>query len=1193
MSDLEWMRHRHLRRYWKRRIEEDPYKALFGASEDMLRGRGLQGYIQRQREMHKKGLEWVQKTFPKWMLEDMGLRDRDDPDTNISSKPLHLKKAENDSHAQAGKRKRESTHEELLYNAARVGPSIRNECVKSPSDTRRPQEHPHTPAQNHSVPQAESVLGSHEYINIAENPATQVDNATRETFDFETTAKPQNDVEDSVRVEKVSNSRELSFIEEFLADKAPSKSPSRSGNLDWRQTAIDRRAAADSSLEQRRKTAVNVIDVSAKDKARQVQEDSSEPRLRDRFDDKKNFKTEADREPAVKGHYTSVPQAGKVVIDFQGPLDSRVGMKEVQEFPRNIEEAAGSKLDTKRYRPVLGSEDWMQTGSIKARNVPDGAMPESNTVNNPEELSFESGQAKPDPPVAPRRSTSDVLEQLPKEDIDFLTANDIRASMGRIRTKQEDKSAIREKLEEGYQKDSPELHHMLEAQVVNGQYVRRVSSEMAQEQHTESVQDKPITADSVQQETLKPVSVLETSLDFMSRWLHTGGNVLAQHFWQDPVQLVAGQLSGADDEFFKGIGAGVIKGRRAFALIKDELIEDVPATKTLIDRLNRDEIRASAGAVKLYRDLPSALKDGSDVNESRAAAHLRVGKLRQALLDTDKQYKEACELIDSMHNTSKPTFLLEKRLRFAVEILRKNTKLTRMAVFGLQGRIEVATRSDGLVFRELLHRLLTLQDTQLALSRLVSRAMHNLGINPTAEEATPVKAEGLSVGLEDTNGSEASVPESSKESTAEKYIDHAAVNGKLQEEVRQLKDAMHGLSDDGYKHPPKPFIRKSFDEPNPLAHSLFRPFSLQLDSLGKETDAEKEGVISAAKKEKGDTELVREVRKAYEDVYGPITASHWQVQELTPHKVLDEEPTKVPESKESTRKTPIQMLKEDNVSPSIATEAPETDSVSFVDENVQPLGAVTETTLSLRDEVQAEVTATGAKPEDASSSQPTSHNAAPTSQTSDGYELAYEPSTDSYVPISYKTLIYNSETDKLSITTSQVPQPNPPITPIPLHEALATLSHPSKFIDHLPASFHVLAAKPDVLTLQTASPSSTIASKNVTTALGDKSYDRSLEPDETDGWRGINPVDGTTTLSPTGFEGVGSDLERELEFQERRRKAQEYHGGKEDVETGKRYEKGEKRKGRVGFGGVVRTAIWAGAFCYVVGVLGEVAKGPF
>jgi hypothetical protein len=74
MSDIDWMRQRHLRR-WRKRIEEDPYRALFGASEDMLRGRGLEGYIQRQREMHKKGLDWVQKAFPKWMLEDMGLRD--------------------------------------------------------------------------------------------------------------------------------------------------------------------------------------------------------------------------------------------------------------------------------------------------------------------------------------------------------------------------------------------------------------------------------------------------------------------------------------------------------------------------------------------------------------------------------------------------------------------------------------------------------------------------------------------------------------------------------------------------------------------------------------------------------------------------------------------------------------------------------------------------------------------------------------------------------------------------------------------------------------------------------------------------------------------------------------------------------------------------------------------------------------
>jgi hypothetical protein len=60
MSNLEWMQLQHYQR-WKRRFEEDPYKALFGASEDMLSGKGL------------KNWQWVHKTFPKWMIEEMGL----------------------------------------------------------------------------------------------------------------------------------------------------------------------------------------------------------------------------------------------------------------------------------------------------------------------------------------------------------------------------------------------------------------------------------------------------------------------------------------------------------------------------------------------------------------------------------------------------------------------------------------------------------------------------------------------------------------------------------------------------------------------------------------------------------------------------------------------------------------------------------------------------------------------------------------------------------------------------------------------------------------------------------------------------------------------------------------------------------------------------------------------------------------
>lgn len=38
---------------------EDPYNTMFGASNDMLNGRGL------------KDWEWISKTFPRWMMREM------------------------------------------------------------------------------------------------------------------------------------------------------------------------------------------------------------------------------------------------------------------------------------------------------------------------------------------------------------------------------------------------------------------------------------------------------------------------------------------------------------------------------------------------------------------------------------------------------------------------------------------------------------------------------------------------------------------------------------------------------------------------------------------------------------------------------------------------------------------------------------------------------------------------------------------------------------------------------------------------------------------------------------------------------------------------------------------------------------------------------------------------------------------
>lgn len=77
MPDQEWAQLQRYRR-WRKILQEHPYRGLFGASEDMLKGKGLTDW------------EWVYKTFPKWMLQEMNLREpvkeHKDVDKNNRSK---------------------------------------------------------------------------------------------------------------------------------------------------------------------------------------------------------------------------------------------------------------------------------------------------------------------------------------------------------------------------------------------------------------------------------------------------------------------------------------------------------------------------------------------------------------------------------------------------------------------------------------------------------------------------------------------------------------------------------------------------------------------------------------------------------------------------------------------------------------------------------------------------------------------------------------------------------------------------------------------------------------------------------------------------------------------------------------------------------------------------------------------------
>ncbi|KAJ4291772.1 hypothetical protein N0V90_009667 [Kalmusia sp. IMI 367209] len=1204
MSKLEWMQQQHYKR-WKRRIEENPYTALFGASENMLRGRGL---IRADPEGDwKRGLEWVERTFPRWMVQEMGLGDKD-KDKGVKNEKDgggYPKKVKIDGTEESAAKEREGMFPEPSFRTGRFERDLWNSGVESPSDSRRPREQPIAPSsdqpESHRAFQEKirrvKEAGVKEQYNpdepaIQKNYPVEEQKVGREVSSNATSVR-----KNATQSSKEATARETSFIEEFLADTphvVPPAVPGHQDNKDWRQTAMERRASPTFALKPRRQTDVPVIDVTAKANVGPEKTDIAEGE-------------------GKSGINTILSASGE---------ESLRKVDAVHEPDAKIKEEAEQAPS-----PRIRTDDWLLAPSDSVK---------------PDQKEHKKEQSNP------RRLASDILDQLPKDDLDLLSADEIRASMGRTRRAYEDKNAVRQKLEEDFnnaQKETLELDPLIEAKVVNDQYVRRKKSELFQlQEQTETAPDgassaklpvgnEPVAAVPEQRsndETAKspPVSVLETGLDFMSRWLHNGGNILAQHFWQDPVQVVAGQNPGADEEFLKGIGIGVLKGRRAFASIKDELVADIPASSQLVSRLNRDQIKASAGAVRMYRDLPSALKDTSDAAASKAAAYVRIGKLRQALLDTDKQFKEACELVDNMKSTTKPSLLLQKRLRLAADILRKNAQLTRMAVFGLQARIEVDVgASGGLIARELLHRLLALQDTQLALSRLVSRTMQVLGVDAKAEEEVATKideTEIAAVDLADPTVIEALASVAGKNSSAKQEVDTTAANAKLEEEVNKQKAAMRGLSDDGYARSPKPFVRKPFDEPSPLAHSLFRPFGLQLESLGKDVDTAKEGVIDAAKKAKGDRELVKEVRKAYEDVYGPINVDHWQVPPNDkPHDAI-EELTKVPELKAAMPKASIQMLKEDEISPSVTGQILTTEAspVSTLKDDVATSEAVLEAEtipeqsgpfdipehlrlqgvvgvdndgkyiyqdVPRQHEPPAPTTSTETACHEENDSIAPGEDTVLTEQVN-AERASGDALSGEAVPISYKTLIYNPETDKLSVTTSQIPQPDEPFDPIPLHEALTKLSHPAKFVDHLPEAFHVIAARPDVLTIRTASSNSTDPETNITSVFGKSDAQQKVDMENVEPWRGINPVDGTTTLSPTGFVGVGSDLETDLDFAERRKKAEDFTVKRKSLEDFVKETDKRNRKSRGGVGGVAKTAIWAGALCYVTGVVAELLK---
>jgi hypothetical protein len=1144
-------------------------------------------------------------------------------------------------------KQRESMFPQPSIRSSRFERDLWNTGISSPSDSRRPSEQPDfkstaTKTNDDNVSSGsmafsrqeterlgniselqnamwakddcQSSKSSNELEPIREHKLEMRDDRLPSKDDMEQKTVNPSRVEVDGASNEHAGTREASFINKIPAGFSQFSTSSSSqieGGAPWRQTALERMTspgATNTVLKPRRKPETPIIDTSARKQysiepqvthAEETQEltaaegyrpgsglaNSSQTTLDDvtKTDISNgsstawllNHKTSGSR---INGSFSKGVRDAENRTNTRDPA-TESSFNDTSEWPNHT---SSSKIEGKN---VTG-EDWLINPDISTEQVlrkfPNASAPPSS-----------------------RKSTTKILDQLPKDDLDFLSASEIRASMGHSKN-QQDKHILRQKLEIDFQTahlDDNHFHPMIESKILSDQYVRRKEKELLQSQkksearredvipvevHTTKEGEAKTSHTSGEAASTLPQSgsVLDTSLDFMSEWLHTGGNVFAKHFWQEPIQEHSDAF---EESLFKGILAKVQTGRRTMLQVKEDLANDIPASKALLSQLTTDE-----DAILSYRIYHTA---------AHTKYYDRVEKMRQALVHKDEAYKKACETVDSNCIKSEPSEALKRRLRLGADILQKNAKLTRLMIFGLQTRLgkpdAVGIAHRG---RDLVQHVLALHDTQVTLSRLVERAMLAYGISTKTEEEVPRKmASNDAIAVDSSSVAQSRVQPTSDKGMNVKNPQYSAVaHAKLQDEVSAQVAAMRGLSDDGYSRSPKLSVRKSFDEPNPLAHSLFRPFGVQLESSGRDKEVDETETAKAEKKARADRELVEDVKKVYEDVHGPITVEHQQV--MNAGEVLSssntdvvhqpEVPTGMPlkdakmEQRSPTPPT-IQLLKEDEISPAIN----QLEQPTIYAEDHAVMASKPATRLS-EDKVSTSLTTKNQISSRPSEGVSTNNQFRQFSKEDDHHPNNLSDPEVNILKSEYTIYTYDAQSDEvvMTSTTSSATASKTEAHPVPLHEALAILDHPSKFLGHLPKAFEVITAKPDMLVVRSTTQGHINTLRVPATTPVDP--DASTGKEESESWKGINPIDGMARLSPTGYVGNGLDLQND--FEERRKAAGEYHGRsiEEATKRSKRWppKSDEKERKKVGVGGVMKTAIVAAATCYVVGVAAELVR---
>jgi hypothetical protein len=1038
MSNLEWMQLQHYER-WRKRLQKDPYKTLFGASNDMLSGKGLGDW------------EWIHKKFPKWMLTDMGVGGETQEWSKENSRSPNKGRTRDQS--DAAPKAREPLFPEPSFRKA-VFEREAASGVISPSDLRRPRENSHLKVVGTAscdIPGVRRVTSSD--TSTSGHP---VRSSVMGTFRRDTSNSPN------------------TVHEPIMDATAPGETRTSTENAinestTWRQTALQRRAASE---------VVSAL-------------------------------------PA---------QSLSPSIPFE---DSALHTEATDSLtsPQTTEEALNG-------RPMKTSNK-----SVSRLIQPEPIIP------------HETAAAQHDSAIS--RPSSNKLKQLPQDDLDFLSAADIRASMGAKRSRiptDEQRQAERQNLEKAFatRQETPDIDSMLQAKIINNQHVRRTEREM---RNAQAIQETENTepAEPVAQSP-GPQAPVESSIDRMKRWIETTGASFAKQFWQDPTEEADVTKTKL---YFDKVANYVKKGQAATRQIAADLEKDIPASTALLKRLRKDEEQLDMAIHRLRQRSYSSHGQGLSPKRIRAMEILKT-RFHQTNNELEKAYGALRELVGTESVTS-ATGSFKRRLTTASMVLHKNSQLLRMLIWSIQTRLEDPKIDRSVLpnYKIVADNLLSLRDTQMTLMRLVDRAMLVYGVVPNApEKVDSFTADQLS-GLDS--------------------CDDPFVRARLAADAHLIKEINAHKSivqDHSHEHPsssPQTITSASFHEPNPLAHSLFRPFGPAIDKLGnkemRDLAAKKE--TEDERKKLGDQKLVDKVKNAYENMYDTANVESRQVgfeatvADAFARSLKPKTDTPVAVQQQKPRSTPrFEMLKDD----------PTAVSLEYV------TSAVSDTPMAPMEEDKAAVPIVSDNVTSVES------NASPEASAQ-----AAVSSTES-LPTHYTIVIRDPQTDILSITTSTTCSPRDASPAVPLHQALSALDSPAKFIPYITAGLEVVSANKDILVLRDI-VDTTVSTRSFETIRAPTSSTNELLDNSK---LTTNPIDGTTRLSPTGYIGPNESPEQlEKEFQQRRDAASTLNGKVFEQQEQQR-EEGKRAKKKGGAGGVVKTAIWVAGMCYVVGVVGEI-----